>query len=291
MNSVIRVEDVKKDYYVGLKVTKVEALKGVSFQIPEGSVTCFLGPNGSGKSTFIKIATDLVRPTSGKVHFFDNLTYNQARSRIGFVPEKPTFPGFLTPLELLGFVGAISKNFKKDKIEDTLKSVDLHYAKDRPCGGFSKGMNQRLALAQALLSEPDLLVLDEPFNGLDPDSRLNSVEILKSYAKQGKSIFLTSHLLEDVQKVCDYLVVIKEGRVLYKGDVQSLLKTTTFSLEYKSSSTGEILSMKVQESELESTLKTLLDQKHKLWNLRPDNQELTDIYKMLLEGKNVRSGS
>lgn len=291
MNSVIRVEDVKKDYYVGLKVTKVEALKGVSFQIPEGSVTCFLGPNGSGKSTFIKIATDLVRPTSGKVQFFNNLNYSQARSRIGFVPEKPTFPGFLTPIELLKFVGAISKGFKKEKIDQTLKDVDLYYAKDRPCGGFSKGMNQRLALAQAVLSDPDLLILDEPFNGLDPDSRLNSVEILRSYAKQGKSIFLTSHLLEDVQKVCDYLVVIKEGRLLYRGDVNSLLKTTTFTLDYRSGTTQEMLSINVQESELHTTLKTLLDQGHRIWNLRPDNQELTDIYKMLLEGKNVRASS
>lgn len=291
MESVIRVEDVKKDYYVGLKAAKVEALKGVSFEIPKGSVTCFLGPNGSGKSTFIKIATDLVRPTSGNVLFFENLKYAQARSRIGFVPEKPNFPGFLTPIELLGFVGSISKGFQKDKIEDTLKAVDLLYAKDRPCGGFSKGMNQRLALAQALLSEPDLLVLDEPFNGLDPDSRMNSVEILKSYAKKGKSIFLTSHLLEDVQKVCDYLVVIKNGLVLYKGNVQSLLKTTTFSLDYRSKESGEMLSLKVQESELNQTLKSLLDQGHRIWNLRPDNQELTDIYKMLLEGKNVVSST
>lgn len=287
MSAVIRVEDVKKDYYVGLKATKVEALKGVSFEIPEGSVTCFLGPNGSGKSTFIKIATDLVRPTAGNVFFFDNLSYNQARSRIGFVPEKPTFPGFLTPIELLRFVGAISKGFKKDQIEEVLESVDLLYAKDRPCGGFSKGMNQRLALAQALLSEPDLLILDEPFNGLDPDSRLNSVEILRKYAQKGKSIFLTSHLLEDVQKVCDYLVVIKNGRLLYKGDVQSLLKTTTFSLDYRSHGSQELLSLKVHEAELNSTLKSLLDKGHNVWNLRPDNQELTDIYKMLLEGKNA----
>lgn len=284
MGSVIRAEDVKKNYYVGLKASKVEALKGVSFEIPTGSVTCFLGPNGSGKSTFIKIGTGLVRPTAGNVKFFENLDYDKARSRIGFVPEKPTFPSFLTPLELLKFVGSISKGFNKDKIDQTLKDVDLFYAKDRPCGGFSKGMNQRLALAQALLSEPDLLVLDEPFNGLDPDSRVNSIEILRSYAQKGKSIFLTSHLLEDVQKVCDYLVVIKNGNLLYRGDVQSLLKTTTFSVEYKSAQTQETLALKVHEAELSSTLKSLLDQGHKIWNLRPDNQELTDIYKMLLEG-------
>ncbi len=287
MNPVIRVEGVKKDYFVGLKHTKVEALKGVSFEIPTGSVTCFLGPNGSGKSTFIKIATDLVRPTHGQVYFFDNLDYSKARSRIGFVPEKPTFPGFLTPIELLSFVGSISKGFRRDQIGEVLKSVDLYYAKDRPCGGFSKGMNQRLALAQALLSEPDLLILDEPFNGLDPDSRANSVEILRSYAEKGKSIFLTSHLLEDVQKVCDYLVVIKDGLLLYKGDVQSLLKTTTFSIEYKTKSNDELLNLKVHEAELSTTLKTLLDQGHHVWNVKPDNQELTDIYKMLLEGKNV----
>lgn len=284
--NVIRVENVVKNYYVGLKATKVEALKGVNFEIPYGSVTCFLGPNGSGKSTFIKIATDLVRPTSGSVFFFENLKYSDARSKIGFVPEKPSFPGFLTPIELLGFVGAISKGFRKDQIDETLKSVDLYYAKDRPCGGFSKGMNQRLALAQALLSEPDLLILDEPFNGLDPDSRKNSVEILRSYAKKGKSVFLTSHLLEDVQKVCDYLVVIKEGEVLYKGDVLSLLKTSTFSLEYKTED-NEILKLKVHEKNLNNTLKSLLEKNHRVWNLRPDNQELTDIYKMLLDGSNV----
>lgn len=281
---IIRAEDVKKNYYVGLKATKVEALKGVTFDIPAGTVTCFLGPNGSGKSTFIKIATGLVRPTSGKIFFFDTLTYDQARSRIGFVPEKPTFPSFLTPIEILKFVGSITKGFQKEKIDQTLKDVDLFYAKDRPCGGFSKGMNQRLALAQAVLSDPDLLVLDEPFNGLDPDSRINSIEILRSYAQRGKSIFLTSHLLEDVQKVCNYLVVIKDGALLYKGDVNSLLKTTTFSLEYKSAQTDEILSLRVHEAELASTLKSLLDKGHKVWNLKPDNQELTDIYKMLLEG-------
>lgn len=289
MSSVISVDLLKKDYYVGLKSTKVEALKGVSFDIPEGSITCFLGPNGSGKSTFIKIATDLVRPTSGQILFFENLPYSKVRSRIGFVPEKPSFPGFLTPIEILGFVGAISKNFKTEDIAEVLKSVDLFYAKDRPCGGFSKGMNQRLALAQALLSQPDLLILDEPFNGLDPDSRANSVQILKKFADQGKSIFLTSHLLEDVQKVCDHLVVIKEGLVLYKGEVKKLFKTSSFTIEYKKTDSDEIISEKLQQENLNKRLTEIMNQGLRVWTVKPDNQELTEIYKLLLEGKNVKT--
>lgn len=312
MPSVIRVKDVKKDFYVGLKVSKVEALKGVSFEVPQGSVTCFLGPNGSGKSTFIKIATGLVKPTSGQIYFFDHFKYSQIRSRIGFVPEKPMFPGFLTPIEVLNFVGSVSKNFHFENIESVLESVDLLYAKDRPCGGFSKGMNQRLALAQALLSEPDLLILDEPFNGLDPESRSNSVEILKTYIRNGKSIFLTSHLLEDVQKVCNHLVVIKEGELLYEGSLRSLFKTSTFSVEYRSCesynrniqkerspidmSKGspqeedlKLLSKKVSEKDLSSFLQSLLQEGQKIWTVKPDNQELTQIYKTLLEGENVSS--
>lgn len=287
MSSVIKVEGVTKNFYVGLKSKKVEALKGVDFEIPKGSITCFLGPNGSGKSTFIKIATDLVRPTTGKVRFFEGLAYDKARSRIGYVPEKPEFPGFLTPREILKFVGSITPNFEAKKIDQILDAVGLDFAKDRACHGFSKGMNQRLALSQALLSNPELLILDEPFNGLDPESRISTVNILNEYAKSGKTVFLTSHLLEDVQKVCDYLVVIKYGKITYTGDVKSLVKTSTFSIQYKKPNSNELFFENVSEKDLSQKLKSYMEQNCKIWSVTPDNQELTAIYKMLLEGSNV----
>lgn len=288
MNSVIRAEGVKKNFYVGLKSKKVEALKGLDFSVPEGTITCFLGPNGSGKSTFIKIATHLVSPTEGRVLFFDDQPYTKVRSRIGYVPEKPEFPGFLTPTEVLKFVGSITANFEESRILETLELVDLAHVKDRRCKGFSKGMNQRLALAQALLSQPDLLILDEPFNGLDPESRLSTVNTLNEYAKKGKSVFLTSHLLEDVQKVCDYLVVLRQGRVKYMGDVKSLVKTTTFSVQYKKSDSNELHFETVDEKNLGQTLQKYIQQNYKIWSVTPDNQELTAIYKMLLEGERAQ---
>lgn len=284
MSSVIKAENVKKNFYVGLKSKKVEALKGLDFVVPQGTITCFLGPNGSGKSTFIKIATNLVRPTEGRVVFFGDEPYVKARSKIGYVPEKPEFPGFLTPTEILKFVGSITSNFHEDRILETLKLVDLAHVKDRPCKGFSKGMNQRLALAQALLSQPELLILDEPFNGLDPESRLSTINTLNEYAKSGKSVFLTSHLLEDVQKVCDYLVVIRSGEVKYVGDVRSLVKTTTFSIQYKKTDSNELHFETVAEKDLGRVLQKYIQQNYKIWSVSPDNQELMAIYKMLLEG-------
>ncbi|MCO5114270.1 MAG: ABC transporter ATP-binding protein [Bdellovibrionaceae bacterium] len=288
MNSVLKAEGVKKNFYVGFQSKKVEALKGLNFEVPAGTITCFLGPNGSGKSTFIKIATNLVSPTEGRVLFFGDQPYAKARSRVGYVPEKPEFPGFLTPVEILKFVGSITSNFEEKRILETLELVDLAYVKDRRCKGFSKGMNQRLALAQALLSQPDLLILDEPFNGLDPESRLSTVNTLNEYAKSGKSVFLTSHLLEDVQKVCDFLVVIRQGQVRYMGDVKSLVKTTTFSVQYKKSDSNELHFETVAEHSLGPTLQNYIQQNYRIWSVTPDNQELTAIYKMLLEGSDVK---
>lgn len=287
MSSVLKAEGVKKNFYVGLKSKKVEALRGLDFEVPKGTITCFLGPNGSGKSTFIKIATDLVRPTEGKVSFFDGASYVKARSRIGYVPEKPQFPGFLTPIEVLKFVGSITPNFQESRVLETLEAVGLAYVKDRPCRGFSKGMNQRLALSQALLSQPELLILDEPFNGLDPESRISTVNILNEYAKSGKSVFLTSHLLEDVQKVCDFLVVIRQGQVKYTGDVKSLVKTSTFSVQYKKEDSNHLHFEKVSEQDLGRALQDYINQGYKIWSVTPDNQELTAIYKMLLGGSDV----
>ena len=229
MAYVLKVEKLKKTFKKDWPSSvKTEVLKGLDFSIQKGVVTGFLGTNGSGKTTTMKCALGLIPFEGGKVSFFDNQALcADVLKKIGFLPEQPYFYDFLTGEELLIFYGHLSVSFStaelKSRARALLKKLDLYHAKDRRIRNYSKGMLQKVGLAQALIHEPEFVILDEPMAGLDPDGRLCVAELIQELSKKGTTVFFSSHLLYDVERLCSHLVVLKNGQAVYSGLVQELL--------------------------------------------------------------------
>jgi ABC-2 type transport system ATP-binding protein len=181
-----------------------------------------LGPNGSGKSTTLGIILNVVNKTSGEFSWFDgNLTTHKALKKVGAIIERPNFYPYMTANQNLKLICKI-KGISDDKIDDTLKTVNLHERKNSKFKTFSLGMKQRLAIASALLNDPEILILDEPTNGLDPQGIHEIRQIIKEIASKGTTILLASHLLDEVEKVCSHVVVIRKGIKLYSGRVDEM---------------------------------------------------------------------
>jgi ABC-2 type transport system ATP-binding protein len=221
----IVIENLSK-VYRGKKGAQVEALKGLSLTINTAEVVGFLGPNGAGKSTTIKTLMGQIRPTSGSVKLFGMPAENtSARDRIGYLPENPAFYAFLTAQEYLALVGSafgMDKASIHRETERVLDLLDLTAAARRPIRGYSKGMVQRLGLAQALLHNPDLYVLDEPMSGLDPVGRALVKDLILDLRKQGKTIFFSTHVVADVEAVCDRVAIVVQGELRAENTVDEI---------------------------------------------------------------------
>ncbi|MEX0602546.1 MAG: ABC transporter ATP-binding protein [Bacteroidota bacterium] len=212
----------------------VTALADVSFSVASGEIFGLLGPNGAGKTTFVKILLSIVRPSSGAATIFGKPhTERAVRSRIGYLPENHRFPSFLTGLDTLLYFGGmhgLRGTQLRQKSLDLMKLVGLQDWKHARIRKYSKGMLQRLGLAQALLSNPDVLFLDEPTDGVDPIGRREIRDLLKTFRDQGKTIFLNSHILSEVESLCDRVAILHKGSLLKVGTVGSI---TARSLEYE----------------------------------------------------------
>lgn len=227
--SILKVENLKKSFKKGFIPKTQQVLKGISFKLEPGTITGFLGANGAGKTTTMKCLLGLAFPDSGDIRFFgDQVLGPEVKRRIGFLPERPYFYEYLTGSEFLRFYGQLSGDFTRNdlnsRIEHLLKRVDLWHAKDKKLRAYSKGMLQKIGVAQALIHKPELVILDEPKSGLDPDGRFYLSEIIKETAKEGASIFFSSHLLHDAEQLCQNLVIMKDGMVIYEGGTEALLK-------------------------------------------------------------------
>lgn len=230
--TVLSVEKLNKIFKGGLFEKDRHVLRDVSFAIPSGETTGFVGSNGSGKTTTIKCLFDFIRPTSGQILFFGKPLSSEIKTKIGYLPERPYLYEFLTAQEFLRLhwnlcYGSSLKDFY-ERSREALKKVDLLEAKDRRLRTYSKGMLQRAGIAQAILTRPDLLILDEPMSGLDPDGRAMVKDILREEQNRGVSLFFSSHLLQDMEELCSHLVVINKGQILYDGVL------TSFMAEYQS---------------------------------------------------------
>ncbi|OQB06213.1 MAG: putative ABC transporter ATP-binding protein YxlF [bacterium ADurb.Bin212] len=214
---MIRVEKISKSFY-GQKI-----VSNLTLSIKKGEVFGFLGPNGAGKTTTIKMLVGLNLPDSGSILVDDNSpTQKNTRSKIGFMPENPYFYDHLTGIELLKFCNDLSVGKHKTDLkflESTLKQVGLENAGRKMIREYSKGMKQRLGLAQAIIHDPDYIFLDEPLDGLDPIGRLEIKEIVKVLKGRGKTVFFNSHILSDVEEICDEIGIINNGRLMYMGEV------------------------------------------------------------------------
>jgi ABC-2 type transport system ATP-binding protein len=204
------------------KFGRVHAVNNLSFDIQKGNVYGILGPNGSGKSTTLGIILNVVNKTSGEFSWFDgNLSTHQALKKVGAIIERPNFYPYMTAIQNLSLICKI-KDISTEKIEEKLKIVNLFERRNSKFKTYSLGMKQRLAIASALLNNPEILILDEPTNGLDPQGIHEIREIIQKIAKNGTTILLASHLLDEVEKVCSHVVVIRDGVKLYSGRVDKM---------------------------------------------------------------------
>lgn len=223
----LSVSSLSKIYRTGvLRQSAVQALDGVSLKVNQGAIFGLLGPNGAGKTTLVKILLGLVSPTEGAAHLFDRPAGDpEARTQVGFVPENHRFPGFFTAVQTLhayGRLADVPRPERNERIPALLDRLDLGERGDTKVKTFSKGMLQRLGLAQALLNDPDLLFLDEPTGGVDPMGRRAIRDIVLELREEGKTIFLNSHLLSEVEKVCTQIAILRDGSLVRQGSVEEL---------------------------------------------------------------------
>ena len=215
--AILTVENISKNY------GKIRALNEVNFTVPKGCVFGILGPNGSGKTTMLGIIMNVLKATSGSYKLFDEDATDAHRKKIGTLLETPNFYHYLSAARNLKISAAIKGHGEED-IESVLHTVDLYKRKDSPFSTYSLGMKQRLAIGAALLGNPDVLVFDEPTNGLDPVGIAEIRMLIKELSSKGKTIIMASHLLDEVEKVCTHVAILKQGNLLASGTVKDVFQ-------------------------------------------------------------------
>lgn len=234
MENAIEIKELRK-IYSRAGTRPHEALKSIDLKVEKGEIAGFLGPNGAGKTTTIKIIAGLVYPTSGAVSVFGrNLSDYAYRRSFGYLPERPCFYENLTGMELLEYYGkffGLSKKERRIKAERLLEEIGLKEWAHSPVRIYSQGMNQKLGLAQALVGDPRLLILDEPMSVLDPLSRRQVRQLLLDLKQKGTTVFFSSHILYDVEMLCDRAVIIKSGKILLDMDIASLVDRSILGYE------------------------------------------------------------
>ena len=217
MHPILTITGISKNY------GKLTALDGVSFEVPAGAVFGILGPNGSGKTTLLSIILDVLHADTGKFSWFGNSPQTNNRKQIGSLLETPNFYHYLSAVDNLKITQAISGRGGSTDIDEVLRIVKLDERKNSKFSSYSLGMKQRLAIGAALLGNPGVLVFDEPTNGLDPVGIAEIRELIKTLAASGKTIIMASHLLDEVEKVCTHVAILKKGNLLTAGPVDEVL--------------------------------------------------------------------
>ncbi|MGD2295110.1 MAG: ABC transporter ATP-binding protein [Candidatus Aminicenantes bacterium] len=298
MSTVIRIENLHKSFKTGFLLQKTKILRGISLSVEEGEIFGYLGPNGAGKTTTLKCVLGLLFPEEGKIELFDfpHLSL-KAKARIGFLPENPYFYDYLTASEFLRFYGQlflIPSQEKAKKIDSLLKLVDMEKYKNLQLRKFSRGMLQRIGLAQALLNDPVLILLDEPLGGLDPLGRKEIRDIIVRLKEEGKTVFLSSHILQDIEMICDRVAILVGGEIINQGHLQELISTKILFTEIVLSGVeeeelnklGECLSthagqtlLKIFDQEkVDTTLRIIQKKKGTIHSLTPRTETLEDLF-------------
>jgi ABC-2 type transport system ATP-binding protein len=255
---VIQTYELSKSYRTGFWLNqKVASLKKVSLTVYQGETFGLLGQNGAGKTTLLKALLGIVRPSSGRATLLGEPLGDRAvKQRVGYLPENPYFYDYLTGWEILQFAAGlfhVSRSIQRKRIPELLDLVGLAQsaAKKKPLRQYSKGMLQRIGMAQALINDPELVFLDEPMSGLDPLGRYQLREIILSLKSQGKTIFFNSHVLSDVEKICDRVAILAQGELISVGSLQDLLGTTeTYHVKVKGGN-PEVLKQRVADLEFQ----------------------------------------
>jgi ABC-2 type transport system ATP-binding protein len=232
---VLRADQLKKTFHLGFFRKRVDAVRGVSFTVKRGEIFGFLGPNGAGKTTTLKMLMGLIFPSGGRAEVLGRPVPNrEAQRKIGYLPETPYFYEYLTPEEFLDFAGAlcdVPAAQRRRRADALLARVGLDHARGRPLRKFSKGMLQRIGIAQALMGDPEIVVLDEPMTGLDPLGRKDVRDLILELRREGKTVMFSTHILPDVEMTCDRVAIVVGGRVASVGRLAALLSPRILSTE------------------------------------------------------------
>lgn len=295
MSAAISISSLSKTYPRGWMTPAFEAVRNVSLSVGEGEVFGFIGPNGAGKSTTIKVLTGVLRPTEGRAELFGmDVSVPEARRGLGYVPENPSLYDYLTPLELLTMglaIHGVKPPDARAHCMQWLERFDLAHVARKRIHSFSKGMTQRAALAHAMAIQPRLLILDEPLSGLDPVGRKDVVDILGEYRSSGGTIFLTSHVLHDVERLADRFGLIHRGELVAvqsPGDLLHDAQTVTVRssgvtpLSGQVAETGGRWRMDARRDQLWPLLDALRDARHTILEIRP-TLSLEDVFFRYLE--------
>ncbi len=286
---MLEIREIRQWFRTGFWLKPATILHGVSLDVPEGSITGFVGPNGAGKTTLIHIIAGIRRPSSGTATWKKTDMHERSgRARIGYLPERPYFHEHLTGRQLLQYFGRLSGLSDRtigDRAPRLLSRVGLARAGDRPLRTYSKGMLQRVGIAQALIHEPELLILDEPMSGLDPLGRAEMKQLIRELGREGRTVFFSSHIIPDVEAVCDRVALIDQGRIVKSGPLSELVSqrdgTTQirFSIpaaslmpslpsEVTSEADGNY-SASIRSSEVTAALRTLIDSGARVQSVEP----------------------
>jgi len=298
MADAIRIENLQKRFRLGFIPKTRQILKSITFSVREGETFGYLGPNGAGKTTTIKCLLGLIHPDAGTIEIFGR-PHSAPRSRqaLGFLPENPYFYDYLTAREFLAFTAdlfGLGREVREERIARLLKLVGLERAADLPLRKYSRGMLQRAGLAQALINDPKLVVLDEPLGGMDPLGRKEIRDIIVRFKDEGKTVFFTSHILQDIEMICDRVAIIVGGRIVKEGGLRDLvsekvlftevtvsgLPPETFAgLGESVSSRGDRVLLKVyDEARVDEVVGLIHDRKGRLISLSPRTETLEDIF-------------
>jgi len=268
--------------YRGKKWARVEALKHLDLTIRRGEVFGFLGPNGAGKSTTIKLLMGLIRPTAGAARIMgEDIDSPLARRQVGFLPENPSFFDYLNAEEHLTLVGktfSLSSDRLAREMERVLKLLELWEARKRPIRGYSKGMVQRLGLAQVLLPDPEVYILDEPMSGLDPLGRALVKELIIDLKRRGKSVFFSTHITADVETVCDRVGIITRGVLRRVEDVRSLLREGITGYLVRSVENGNAREIRIAPTDLSRIVDEIREQGGEIALIEPERKHLEEFF-------------
>ena len=304
--SIIQFRNVSKHFEDGIIPKKVQVLEDVNFTIEPGNTYAFLGPNGAGKTTTIKLMLNFLQPSSGKITIFDTTPQkSKTREKIGYVSDHPYFYEYLTAREYLKFCADLynlHKNQIIGKINSMLKLVGLSDSSEMKLRKFSRGMGQRLSFAQALLHNPELIILDEPLNGLDPFGRKDLKNLILDLKAQGKTLFFSSHILEDSETLADYVIFIDKGKIIHQGKLSDIKNKflKSFSIQFSGNSQkldnfahsypkenfqilkGNLLLEKIPVEKLDDCINKSKDAGLNIINIEKTETKLEDIFVSLI---------
>jgi ABC-2 type transport system ATP-binding protein len=296
---ILRTEKLTKTFEVGVRRRRVHAVDNLDLTVNEGEIFGFVGPNGAGKTTTIKMLMGLIFPTSGKAWIFDApIPSKDSKKRIGYLPEHPAYYDFLTGLEALHFFAQLAEvpsAHRKSRCEELLALVGLDGATDRQIRKYSKGMQQRLGIAQALVSDPAFVVLDEPMSGLDPIGRREVRDLILELKRRGKTVFFSTHILPDVETLCDRVGVIIGGKLRDVGRLGDLLSARVQDVEatlvLPAAARGALKQARIlsieddrltvsfpDEATADATVKAVLAAGGRLVSLTPHRETLEDFF-------------